>query len=142
MTHPDAEDAYWHGASSAQAAERLDVPTSLITGWHDALADQTFEQYDRLRRAGCETALLVGPWTHTSALQQGWPEVFTESLSWLRAHLHADPSGLRPTAVRVHIGGENAWRDLEDWPPATAIDPWFPTAQGHLTQQPPRTPHH
>lgn len=137
MTHPDAEDAYWHGASSAQAAERLDVPTSLITGWHDALADQTFEQYDRLRRAGCETALLVGPWTHTSALQQGWPEVFTESLSWLRAHLHADPSGLRPTAVRVHIGGENAWRDLEDWPPATAIDPWFPTAQGHLTQQPP-----
>lgn len=137
MTHPDPQDPYWHGASSAQAAERLGVPTSLITGWHDVLADQTFEQYDRLRQAGCETALLVGPWTHTSALQQGWPEVFAESLAWLRAHLCADPSGLRPTRVRVHTGGENAWRDLDDWPSATAVTPWFPTAQGHLTRQPP-----
>lgn len=137
MTHPDADDPYWHGASLAQSAERLRVPTSLITGWHDALVDQTFEQYDRLRRAGCETALLVGPWTHTSALQQGWPEVFAESLAWLRAHLYGDPSGLRPTRVRVHIGGEDAWRNLDDWAPAAAVGPWFPTEQGHLTRQSP-----
>lgn len=135
MTHPDAKDAYWHGASLGEVAERHSVPTSLITGWHDALADQTFEQYRRLREAGCETALLVGPWTHTSALQQGWPEVFAESLAWLRAHLYADPSGLRPTGVRVHVGGEDDWRDLDDWPPATVGGQWFPTAQGHLTQQ-------
>ncbi|WP_419248799.1 CocE/NonD family hydrolase [Streptomyces melanogenes] len=137
MAHPDAKDAYWDGASLAQSAERLGVPTALITGWHDVLADQTFEQYDRLREAGCETALLVGPWTHTSALQQGWPEVFAESLAWLRAHLGADPSDLRPTRVRVHVGGENAWRDLDDWPPATPVNPWFPTADGHLTQHAP-----
>lgn len=135
MTHADAKDAYWHGASLEEAAERLRVPTALITGWHDALADQTFEQYDRLRLAGCETSLLVGPWTHTSALQQGWPEVFAESLAWLRAHLCADPSGLRTTAARVHVGGENAWRDLDDWPPAPAATPWYPTADGHLTRQ-------
>ncbi|WP_369776742.1 CocE/NonD family hydrolase [Streptomyces sp. R33] len=137
MTHPDAEHPYWRGASLAETARRLRVPTSLITGWHDALADQTFEQYDRLRAAGCETSLLVGPWTHTSALQQGWPEVFAESLAWLRAHLCADPSGLRPTRVRLHIGGENAWRNLDDWPPAAEVSPWFPTAQGHLTRQSP-----
>ena len=134
MTHPDAEDAYWHGASLAEAAERLRVPTALITGWHDALADQTFEQYGRLREAGCETTLLVGPWTHTSALQQGWPEVFAESLAWLRAHLYDDPSGLRPTRVRVHMGGEAAWRDLGDWPPASAATAWFPAPDGHLTR--------
>ncbi|MFI5615933.1 CocE/NonD family hydrolase [Streptomyces sp. NPDC051567] len=137
MSHPDAEDAYWRGASSAAVAERLSVPTGLITGWHDVLGDQTFEQYRRLRAAGCETALLVGPWTHTSALQQGWPEVFAESLAWLRAHLYADPSGLRPTRVRVHVGGEDDWRDIDDWPPATVAGPWFPTAQGHLVQQAP-----
>ncbi|MFJ9342221.1 CocE/NonD family hydrolase [Streptomyces sp. NPDC101733] len=137
MTHPDAEDAYWHGASLGEVAERHGVPTSLITGWHDALADQTFEQYDRLRRAGCETSLLVGPWTHTSALQQGWPEVFAESLAWLRAHLYADPSELRPTKVRVHVGGEDTWRDMDEWPPTTAVTPWFPTAQGALVQQVP-----
>lgn len=137
MTHPDANDPYWAGASPGEAAERLSVPTSLITGWHDALVDQTFEQYGRLRQAGCETALLVGPWTHTSALQQGWPEVFAESLAWLRAHLCADPSGLRPTGVRVHIGGENAWRDLDDWPLSPAAASWFPAPDGHLTRQAP-----
>ncbi|MFI8347164.1 CocE/NonD family hydrolase [Streptomyces sp. NPDC085596] len=137
LTHPDAEDPFWDGASMAPA-ESFRVPTSLITGWHDALADQTFEQYARLRRAGCETALLVGPWTHTSALQQGWPEVFAESLAWLRAHICADPTELRPTVVRVHTGGDNMWRDLTDWPPTPdTATPWYPTKDGHLTRQPP-----
>ncbi|MFI9235380.1 CocE/NonD family hydrolase [Streptomyces sp. NPDC053079] len=137
MTHPDADDPYWHGTDTGKAAERLSVPTALIGGWHDVLADQTFEQYGRLRRAGCETSLLVGPWTHTSAMQQGWPEVFAESLAWLRAHLCDDPSGLRPTTVRVHVGGEGAWRDLDDWPLSTRTASWFPTPDGHLIQQPP-----
>ncbi|MFG3198538.1 CocE/NonD family hydrolase [Streptomyces sp. NPDC048208] len=136
MAHPDAGDAYWDGASAAPS-ERLRVPTALITGWHDALADQTFEQYARLRRAGCETALLVGPWTHASALQRGWPEVFAETLAWLRAHLCADPTALRPSVVRVHMGGENTWRDLDHWPPAADTTSWYPTGDGHLTRQAP-----
>ncbi|AEW99497.1 CocE/NonD family hydrolase [Streptantibioticus cattleyicolor] len=135
MTHPDANDPYWHGASPATAIERPSVPTALITGWHDVLAGQTFEQYGRLRRAGCRTALLVGPWTHTSALGKGLPEVFAESLAWLRAHLCDDRSGLRATTARVHVGGENAWRDLDEWPLSPATTPWFPTADGHLTRQ-------
>ncbi|UNT00383.1 CocE/NonD family hydrolase [Streptomyces tubbatahanensis] len=158
LSHPDAEDAYWRGASllesgesgksrkpgksreprePGESTERLRVPTALITGWYDALADQTLEQYDRLRRAGCETTLLVGPWTHTSALQRGWPQVFAESLAWLRAHLCADPSGLRPTAVRVHLGGDTSWRDLDHWPPVTAATPWYPLAGGLLTRRAP-----
>ncbi|QLE75601.1 CocE/NonD family hydrolase [Streptomyces rectiverticillatus] len=137
MTHPDAGDPYWDGASLGEAAERLSVPTGLITGWHDALADQTFEQYARLRRAGCETSLLVGPWTHTSALQQGWPEVFSQSLAWLRAHLCDDPADLRPAPVRVHVGGDGdgTWRDLDDWPPAPGMTTaWFPAADRHLAR--------
>ncbi|WP_107469567.1 CocE/NonD family hydrolase [Streptomyces mangrovisoli] len=137
MTHPDATDGHWRGASPAEPAEGPRVPTSLISGWHDVYVDQTLRQYERLRRAGCDTALLIGPWTHTSALQRGWPEVFAESLAWLRAHLCADPSDLRPTAVRVHMGGANAWRDLADWPPPAAVGAWFPTADGHLTEQAP-----
>ncbi|MGX1562372.1 CocE/NonD family hydrolase [Streptomyces sp. NPDC055506] len=148
MTHPDADAPYWDGASLARAAEGLSVPTSLVTGWHDALADQTFEQYARLREAGCDTALLVGPWTHTSAMQQGWPEVFAESLAWLRAHLCGDPSGLRPTRVRVHVGGEGVWRDLDDWPsgPAASVTTspgttsWVPAADGRLDRRAPTAP--
>ncbi|MBB4893471.1 hypothetical protein FHS39_002502 [Streptomyces olivoverticillatus] len=137
MTHPDADDPHWIGASVGEAAERLTVPTCLIGGWHDVMADQNFEQYGRLRRAGCETSLLVGPWTHTSAFQQGWADVFSESLAWLRAHLCADPGGLRPSRVRVHVGGEDAWRDLDDWPQSPAATPWYPTPDGGLTRQAP-----
>jgi putative CocE/NonD family hydrolase len=137
ITHPDRDDPYWDGSVLGGPAERLRVPTGLMTGWYDALADQTFEQYARLRRAGCETSLLVGPWTHTSALQQGWPEVFAESLAWLRAHLCDDPSGVRPTAVRVHVGGEGTWRDLDDWPSAPDTAAWFPTANGALARKAP-----
>ncbi|MEE1753142.1 CocE/NonD family hydrolase [Streptomyces sp. SP18CS02] len=137
ITHPDADDPYWQGASMARAAERPGVPTALITGRYDVLADQTYEQYARLRGVGSDTTLLVGPWSHTSALQQGWPEVFAESLAWLRAHLCDDPTGLRPTRVRVHVGGEDAWRDLKDWPPTAGEASWFPDTDGTLTQDAP-----
>ncbi|ARH93767.1 peptidase S15 [Streptomyces sp. MOE7] len=137
MSRTDADDPYWHGASLGAAAERQTVPTALIGGWHDALVDQTFEQFARLGRAGCDTSLLVGPWTHTSAFQQGWPEVFAESLAWLRAHLCDDPAGLRPTRVRVHVGGEGVWRDLDDWPATGPVTTWFPAADGTLGRQAP-----
>lgn len=138
MTRPDAADPYWEGSSMAGAADRAAVPVGLVSGWHDVLLDQTVEQYDRLRRAGCDTSLLIGPWTHTSALQHGWPDVFADTLAWLRAHLCDDPSGLRPTRVRVHVGGRNAdWRDLDDWPASPAVEHWFPAPEGRLTAEEP-----
>ncbi|MET9295013.1 CocE/NonD family hydrolase [Streptomyces sp. NPDC003077] len=136
LAHPDADDPHWDGASLAEAADGLSVPTSLIAGWHDALLDRNIEQYHRLRRAGCATSLLVGPWTHTSALGQGWPEVFAESLAWLRAHLCDDASGLRPTRVRVHVGGAGEWDDLDDWPPPLGAVSWIPGPDGSLTRGP------
>ncbi|MGG2462678.1 CocE/NonD family hydrolase [Streptomyces sp. RGM 3693] len=141
LAHTDRDDPYWHGASTAQAAARLTVPTCLIGGWQDVFLDQNLAQYRRLRRAGCATALLVGPWTHASALQEGWPVVFAESLGWLRAQLGGDRAGLRPTPVRVHVGagGGGEWRDLPDWPPppGTAAGPWYLSAGGALAPQAP-----
>ncbi|MFK8845350.1 CocE/NonD family hydrolase [Streptomyces sp. Ac-502] len=136
MTRPDPEDAHWQGADVGAAAARAAVPTSLITGWHDVCLDQTLQQYDRLRRAGCETSLLVGPWTHNSAMQQGWPDVFAETLAWLRAHLCDDASGLRETPVRVHVGGRQEWRDLADWPPAATGRRWYLDGAGDGTLSP------
>lgn len=125
MARPDPENAHWQGTDVGAAAARAAVPTSLITGWHDVCLDQTLQQYGRLRRAGCDTALLVGPWTHNSAMQQGWADVFAETLAWLRAHLCDDASGLRETRVRVHVGGRQEWRELSDWPPAATGPRWY-----------------
>ncbi len=141
----DGSDPYWRGASTEAAAEHPAVPTCLIAGWQDVFLDQNLAQYRRLRRAGRETALLVGPWTHHSVLQQGWPEVFTESLAWLRAHLYGERAGLRPTPVRVHVGGDangngdgtgDGWRDLAEWPPsAGAGEPWYLHPGGRLERR-------
>ncbi|GHF26847.1 hydrolase [Streptomyces mashuensis] len=137
LAHADPADPAWRGADAGAAAESASVPTCLISGWSDVALDQTLQQYERLRRAGCERALLIGPWTHHSLLQRGWPQVFAETLAWLRAHLCGDPSGLRPERVRVHEGGGSAtgtWRDLADWPPAAPGRRWYPAADGTLSR--------
>ncbi|MYS84841.1 CocE/NonD family hydrolase [Embleya scabrispora] len=137
LAHPDADDPHWVGADVGRAADTLSVPTLLVSGWHDVLLDQALRQYERLRRSGCETALLVGPWTHNSMLQQGWPRVFADSLAWLRTHLCDEPSVPPEPPVRVHVGGADDWRDLPDWPPAeTAGQRWYIGADGTLSRAP------
>ncbi|BCJ55283.1 hydrolase [Actinoplanes sp. NBRC 14428] len=116
LTHPYPDDPFWAGADAGAAADRLTAPVALATGWHDLALDQTLRQYARLRRAGRTPGLLIGPWTHSSALEEGWNEVFADAVAHLRAHLGDGPE--RPGRVRVHIGGE--WRELPDWPPPSA----------------------
>ncbi|MCZ0972599.1 hypothetical protein O1L55_16700 [Streptomyces albulus] len=105
FTRTDGNDPYWRAASKGAVLDRSTVPTCLVGGWQDVFLDQSIEQYRRLRRAGCETTLLIGSWTHASALQAGWPEVFAESLAWLRARLGGEADGPRTAPVRVHVDG-------------------------------------
>jgi len=110
LTHSDPEDPYWKDKDLGAGADGLAVPASLATGWWDLTLDQTLQQYARMRAAGHDPDLLIGPWTHTSAMSDGWPEVFAQALRRLR--------GEEPAArVRVHIGGADEWRELPEWPP-------------------------
>ena len=113
LTHPYPDDLFWAGADAGVAADRMTVPVSLVSGWHDLTLDQTLRQYARLRRAGQEPTLMIGPWTHTSAFEQGWPEVFSGALDHLDVHLRG--VGERRTRIRVHVNDE--WRELPAWPP-------------------------
>lgn len=113
VRHPYQDDLFWVGADAGPAADRMTMPISLVTGWHDAALDQTLRQYARLRRAGREPTLLIGPWTHTSAFDQGWPEVYGDALEHLRVHLRGE--GERSTRIKVRINDE--WRELPAWPP-------------------------
>jgi uncharacterized protein len=105
LTHPEAE--YWAEGSLTHVADRLDVPVSLCTGWWDLEAAQVIEQFNRLPDG---TDLLIGPWTHTSSLEDGWVEIFAQTMRRLRG----EPPAYR---VRVHVGGPGEWRDLPSWPP-------------------------
>ena len=115
LTHPAPDDAYWKGMDLSAAAETLSVPTSIATGWWDLTLDQSLEQYARMRAAGHDPDLLIGPWTHTSAFDRGWPELFAQALRRLRGEEPAQ-------RVRVHVGGVDEWRELGQWPPAEAAE--------------------
>jgi putative CocE/NonD family hydrolase len=144
VAHPDAADGYWQGTDLLAAAEGFEVPTLVVSGWSDVALDQALQQYARLPSG--RRSLLVGPWTHTTALQRGFGAVFAESVAWLRGHLvDADP----PTGrVRVAVsgtdrtsgtGGTGEWRDLSAWPPAAVPVAWYPHPDGGLSREPPQT---
>ena len=132
LAHPDQSDPYWDRLAAGLGGGT--VPVSLVSGWDDVCLDQTLALYGRLRAAGRQVRLLVGPWSHTSAFDKGWPVVFADALSWLRAHLSDEPARHLDHAVRVQIGGSGEWRDLPDWPPPTAdARAWYATADGMLS---------
>jgi hypothetical protein len=109
IAHP-GED-YWRDADLMPVADKLAVPVSLCTGWWDLAPEQVVEQYTRLRAAGHDPDLLIGPWTHTSSLEDGWSELFGQVLRRLRGE---SPAG----RARVFVTGAEQWRDLPSWPPA------------------------
>jgi putative CocE/NonD family hydrolase len=148
LTHPGRRDPYWAPRRTAVPAE-LTPPASLLTGWWDVCLDPTLASYRKLRAAGRDVRLVVGPWNHASGFNEDMPTLLAEALSWLRAHLDGDRSSLPRQPVRVHvgrIGGPGQWRDLADWPPPDArSEQWELNADGTLTPGalsagPPETP--
>lgn len=133
-SHPDPSDGYWKGTDPLDAADGLTVPTLVISGLNDVALDQALQQYGRLPAE--HRSLLIGSWTHASALRHGIGTVFAESLAWLHGHLvgPAPPKG----HVRVTVGGTAPWRDLSAWPPAAVPMSWYPHPDGALTHDPPR----
>ncbi|MEV4259131.1 CocE/NonD family hydrolase, partial [Spirillospora sp. NPDC049652] len=119
VAHPEPGDAHWAGAKVTPR-----VPTCLISGWQDVTLDQAVRDHEALRDAAIPSRLVVGPWTHTTALSQGLPDVFDAAVTWLRTHLTEEfPAPAAP--LRLHISGE--WRDLPAWPDAP---PTRPAPQG------------
>jgi putative CocE/NonD family hydrolase len=114
----DAEDPYWQARDHTASLAGVEAPVLLIAGWHDIFTPWQLEDYAALRRAGRDARLIVGPWTHVS--RGLWALSTRESIRFLRGHLLGDERLLRRARVRVHVGGEDEWRDLRDWPPPRA----------------------
>ncbi len=137
LSQSERGDPYWQQIDLSPALGRITVPTALVGGWYDILLDQTVAQYHALRANGQEIRLLIGPWTHTSMMNEGGTAVFGDSLGWLRRHLCADPPTARPVPVRIHVGGCGEWRDLPDWPPPSPGQAWYLHGGGSLSPDPP-----
>jgi uncharacterized protein len=139
LADPDPASPYWSSRDLRAATANLAVPVSLVIGWDDVQLDQTLEQYRRLREAGGDVRLIVGPWNHTSIFDKGYPVVFPRALEEFRARLSGEPGRPPGPPVRVHVGGCGQWRDLPEWPPPQArARPWYLSADGALADRPPQ----
>jgi putative CocE/NonD family hydrolase len=118
QTAPD--EPYWAQRNFSADVGRVTAPVQLTGGWYDIFLPWLLADHAALQAAGRPTQLVIGPWAHTST---GALATSTrEGLAWLRAHLLDDERLLNRAPVRVWVGGEEVWQELEEWPPAGARD--------------------
>ena len=132
LTHNAPGEPYWQQSDHSERVSQATAPVHLIGGWYDVLFPQTIACYLRLKEAGRNPYLTIGPWTHGAPGMQ--PVMMNETLHWLRAHMLNDRRGLRKLPVRVCVMGTNEWKDFDAWPPAGyTVQHWYLTPKGGLS---------
>ena len=119
QTAPD--EPYWATRNYSADVGNVTAPVQLVGGWYDIFLPWLLADHEALAQAGRRTQLIVGPWAHTSTGLLNTS--LREGIAWLRAHLLDDDRLLNPAPVRIWVGGEDRWRELEAWPPPDAR-PW------------------
>ena len=75
LTHPDADDPYWSGLRAAPdlagGARRRPFPPAWSAAGRTSAWTRPWSSTGGFATSGRRVRLLVGPWTHTSAVRQG-----------------------------------------------------------------------
>lgn len=131
------DSPYWENREFTASVAGTTAATQLVGGWQDIFLPWLIEDWTALRDAGRRPQLVVGPGGHVSESTNGI--ALREGIAWLRAALLGDRRLVRDAPVRVHVGGERRWRELEDWPPpgATALRLHLQPGGGLATHAPP-----
>lgn len=108
----------WEPTKHARVLDTTKVPVLLLGGYQDIFAEQTVQQYQRLKEHGCTVGLTLGPWNH---FQVGGGEgVMKESWDWMEKYLTKRTTGdIRADPVRIDITGSDERRWMPSWPPVT-----------------------
>lgn len=129
IQHPP-DDEYWKPVDVSDTVGEVTTPIYLQGGWYDLFLDWQLKDYQRLRAAGRQPYLLVGPWWH-GQFSSG-PEMTRETLAWLDTHVKSQRGALRETPVRLFVMGANEWRAFADWPPPAQSERWHLQPGGAL----------
>jgi putative CocE/NonD family hydrolase len=118
LEHPEPDSDYWQHRTFDTTVKDIAAPINLVGGWYDIFLPWQVRDYRLLREADKHPFLTIGPWAHASfgLMDAG----VAEALTWFNAHLLGERNQLRKAPVRVFVTGQNAWRDLADWPPPGA----------------------
>ncbi|WP_249346992.1 CocE/NonD family hydrolase [Microbispora sp. H11081] len=106
---------YWDKRDFSASVGEVGAEITMTGGWYDVFLPWQLKDYAALRAAGRRPYLTIGPWYHAD-IRHG-RAANADALAWFRAHLLGDPSGLRPSPVRLYVTGAGEWRDEPDWPP-------------------------
>jgi uncharacterized protein len=134
LVHDQPGDPWWDPVDFSEDVGQM-PPCSHVAGWFDPFLPAQVDDYMRLREAGRDARLLIGPWTHTS------PGVslaaIRDSLSLFGAHLR-DGEAERlstETRVRIYVTGSKRWVDVAEWPPPADLQIWYLHGGGVLSPQ-------
>jgi putative CocE/NonD family hydrolase len=126
----DPSDRYWDAVDFSNRVSQVTAPISLMAGWYDIFLEWQLKDYQRLRAAGRQPHLLIGPWVHGQPASA--PFMTRDTLAWMDAHLRHDRSRLRQAPIRLLVMGTKEWRNFTDWPPPSTVECWYLQPEGKL----------
>lgn len=135
MKNPEPGSDCYAPMKLGQSLEKVSIPILLISGWYDLFADQTFEQYFRLRERGCNVALTVSKGSHNDAV--GNAESISDTLAWLEEHLAHRNKVPREHSLRYYVTGAEEWRSAKEFPAAAKTYTLFLQDGGKLSTETP-----
>ncbi|WP_322762833.1 CocE/NonD family hydrolase [Frankia sp. Cr2] len=129
----DTDDPRWAGIDHRHRVADVTVPVSSIGGWYDIFLPGQLRDFQILQAAGRPARLTIGPWTHTSFNNTA----MNEAIEFGLAHTRGEQPPQRPP-VRLFVMGEDAWRDVDSWPPSGyAAQRFHLWPDGALSTEPP-----
>jgi putative CocE/NonD family hydrolase len=122
-------DAAYDGPFYAQRSpinviDQVDVPTFLVSGEFDLFQRGTPLLFDRLRKRGVPTKLIIGPWDHlqgSSGAQvgdAGYGSLAELQLRWFDHYVKGMPDAALDTDIApltYYEQGTGAWRTSQQW---------------------------
>jgi uncharacterized protein len=141
LDHAAVDDPFWGPVNFRRFLSDWTVPTLLVDGWHDYPLPGVCDDYAVLRDVGVPVRLRIGAGGHIGGGGEGG--MTDAPLDWFDTYLLERPDLVYPplakTSVSVHIQGVGGqWRDLDDWPPPTAVATrWYFHGNGRLAIEPP-----
>ncbi|GAB3689691.1 CocE/NonD family hydrolase [Actinocorallia lasiicapitis] len=135
-TGDDPADPYWVPERDHRTrVGESKAAVSMVGGWHDLFLLSQLGDYARLRAAGREPRLTIGPWIHTSKAMFG--AAVRDALLVFRAAVTGDRSALGGDPDRLYLQGAGEWRTYPAWPPPATLRPFHLHSGGLLSPDPP-----
>ena len=128
--HPDAP--LWAAMDFSHRVAEVTAPVHMLTGWYDIFLLGQLADFRRLRQAGRQPQLVIGPWGHTSP--GSLVPTVRESARFFDTNLRGTAPPAAGDPVRIYLTGAGAWLSLPDWPPPTQQIQLYLHASGRLTE--------